>query len=42
MRPVLPLYPPPLPLEVRKFDEYGVEEFGRLESSEKTIAILGD
>ena len=29
-------------LETRKLDEYDIEEFGRLESSEKTIAILGD
>ena len=28
--------------EVRKLDECGMEEFGRLESSKKTIAILGD
>ena len=28
--------------EMRKFDECDMEEFGRLESSEKTIAILGD
>ena len=27
---------------MRKFDVCDVEEFGRLESSEKTIAILGD
>ena len=29
-------------LEMRKFDVCDMEEFGRLESSEKTIAILGD
>ena len=28
--------------EMRKFDVCDMEEFGRLESSEKTIAILGD
>ena len=28
--------------EMRKFDVRDMEEFGRLESSEKTIAILGD
>ena len=28
--------------EMRKLDACGMEEFGRLESSEKTIAILGD
>ena len=28
--------------EMRKLDVCGMEEFGRLESSEKTIAILGD
>ena len=28
--------------EVRKIDECGVEKFGTLNSSEKTIAILGD
>ena len=28
--------------EMRKLDECDMEEFGRLESSEKTIAILGD
>ena len=28
--------------ETKEFDECGLEEFGRLESSEKTIAILGD
>ena len=28
--------------EMRKLDECDVEEFGRLESSEKTIAIPGD
>ena len=28
--------------EMRKVDECDMEEFGRLESSEKTIAILGD
>ena len=27
--------------EMRKLDDCDVEEFGRLESSEKTIAILG-
>ena len=27
--------------EMRKLDVCGMEEFGRLESSEKTIAILG-
>ena len=27
---------------MRKFDVCDMEEFGRLESSEKTIAILGD
>ena len=29
-------------LEMRKLDVCGMEAFGRLESSEKTIAILGD
>ena len=29
-------------LEMRKVDECDMEEFGRVESSEKTIAILGD
>ena len=29
-------------LEMRKFDECDMEEFGRLERSEKTIAVLGD
>ena len=29
-------------LEMRKFDVCDMEEFGRLESSEKTIDILGD
>ena len=29
-------------LEMRKMDERGTEEFGTLDSSEKTIAILGD
>ena len=29
-------------LEMRKLDECDMEECGRLESSEKTIAILGD
>ena len=29
-------------LEMRKLDRCDMEEFGRLESSEKTIAILGD
>ena len=28
--------------EMRKLDEYDMEEFVRLESTEKTIAILGD
>ena len=28
--------------EMRKLDECDMEEFGKLESSEKTIAILGD
>ena len=28
--------------EMRKLDECDMEEFGRLESSAKTIAILGD
>ena len=28
--------------EMRKLDVCDMEEFGRLESSEKTIAILGD
>ena len=28
--------------EMRKLDKCDMEEFGRLESSEKTIAILGD
>ena len=28
--------------EMRKLSERDTEEFGRLESSEKTIAILGD
>ena len=28
--------------EMRKFDECDMEELGRLESSDKTIAILGD
>ena len=28
--------------EMRKFDVCDMEEFNRLESSEKTIAILGD
>ena len=28
--------------EMRKLDKCGMEEFGRLESSEKTVAILGD
>ena len=28
--------------EMRKLGEFDTEEFGRLESSEKTIAILGD
>ena len=28
--------------EMRNLDERDMEEFGRLESSEKTIAILGD
>ena len=28
--------------ETKKFDECGLEQFGRLESSERTIAILGD
>ena len=28
--------------EMRKLDECDMEEFGRLESCEKTIAILGD
>ena len=28
--------------EMRKLGDYVMEEFGRLESSEKTIAILGD
>ena len=28
--------------EMREYDECKMEEFGRLESSEKTIAILGD
>ena len=28
--------------EIRKLDECDMEEFGRLESGEKTIAILGD
>ena len=28
--------------EMRKLDERDMEKFGRLESSEKTIAILGD
>ena len=28
--------------EMRKLDVCGMEDFGRLESSEKTIAILGD
>ena len=28
--------------DMRKLDECDVEEFGRLESSEKTIAIVGD
>ena len=27
---------------MRKLDVCGMEEFGRLESSEKTIVILGD
>ena len=27
---------------MRKLDACGMEEFGRLESGEKTIAILGD
>ena len=27
---------------MRKTDEYGTEKFGTLDSSEKTIAILGD
>ena len=31
-----------LEAEMRKLDVYHMEEFGRLESSEKTIAILGD
>ena len=29
-------------LEMRKVDECGMEKFGTLDSSEKTIAILGD
>ena len=29
-------------LEMRKLDECGMENFGTLDSSEKTIAILGD
>ena len=29
-------------LEMRRLDVCGMEEFGRLESSEKTVAILGD
>ena len=29
-------------LEMRKIDECGMEKFGTLDSSEKTIAILGD
>ena len=33
--------PPPV-LEMRKLDECDMEEFGRLGSSEETIAILGD
>ena len=28
--------------EMRKLDDCDMEEFGRLESSDKTIAILGD
>ena len=28
--------------EMRKLDEGDTEEFGRLETSEKTVAILGD
>ena len=28
--------------DMRKLDVYDMEEFGRLESSERTIAILGD
>ena len=28
--------------EMRKIDECGMEKFGTLDSSEKTIAILGD
>ena len=28
--------------EARKLDESGMEEFGRRESSDKTVAILGD
>ena len=28
--------------EMRKVDECGMEKFGTLDSSEKTIAILGD
>ena len=28
--------------EIRKLDNCDIEEFGRLENSEKTIAILGD
>ena len=29
-------------MEMMKLDEWDMEEFGRLESREKTIAILGD
>ena len=29
-------------LEMRKIDEHGMENFGSLDSSEKTVAILGD
>ena len=28
--------------EMRKIDECGIDKFGTLDSSEKTIAILGD
>ena len=28
--------------EIRKFDECDMETFGKLESSEETIAIVGD
>ena len=28
--------------EMRKFDECDMEEFGRLEGNDKTIAVLGD